>query len=128
MRVTQGGCSFLILSLFLLGSGLGVEGPEMVRFETEIGPALLDHRGHQRRLGEDCSICHHKEDEGSKTPCGDCHKRREEGEGKGDAPACFDVKMKLCRGCHLDKREGGSGSKAPIHCEECHDIKARARE
>lgn len=128
MRVALGGHYLLILSLFLFAFGLEVGGAETLRFETEIGPAILKHREHQKRLGQDCSVCHHKEQEGRRKPCGDCHRRRAQGEGKGDAPTYFDAKMKLCRGCHLEKREGESGSRAPILCEECHDIRAWARE
>ncbi len=115
-----------LLSLFLLASGPAVEGPDAIRFETDIGPATLDHRGHQRWLNEDCSVCHHQEEEGRKKACRTCHKGRIEAEERGGAPAYFDVKMKLCRGCHLERREKDKASKAPIHCSECHDIRAKA--
>lgn len=120
-------CRVLVMSLFLLASGPVVQGPETIRFETGIGSATLDHRGHQVRVGIDCRVCHHPEDKGAKKPCGNCHKGRVEALQEGGAPAYFDVKMKLCRGCHLEKREADRASQAPIHCAECHDIREKAK-
>lgn len=110
----------------MLVVGPVAEGPETIRFEADIGPATLDHRGHQRRLNKNCSVCHHREEEGTKKACRTCHKGRIEAEQQGGAPAYFDVKMKLCRGCHLERREKDDASKAPLHCAECHDIRAKA--
>ena len=119
------GLPFLVLGLFLV-SAVGHQGPETLRFETDLGPVTMDHRMHQNAWTENCSVCHHREEKEGRKPCGDCHKGRAEAEQKGGAPAYFEVKMKLCRGCHLKKREADSASKAPIHCEECHDIRAKA--
>ena len=120
-------CWILVMSLFVLASGPVVQGPETVRFETDIGPATLDHRGHQVRMGIDCGVCHHLAESGAKKPCSGCHKGRVEARQEGGAPAYFDVKMKLCRGCHLEKREADRASRAPIHCAECHDIREKAQ-
>ena len=117
-----------MLGVFLLASGSVVEGPETIRFETDVGPATLNHRGHQSLLKDDCSVCHHPDEKGKKKACGECHKGRVEATEQEGAPAYFDVKMKLCRGCHLAKREADRASRAPIHCRECHDIRAKSRE
>jgi hypothetical protein len=116
------------VGVVLLAAGLPQQGPEQVRFDTDIGPATFDHRGHQVRLGIGCEVCHHQAEEGAKRPCGECHKGRMEAEREGGAPAYFDVKMKLCRGCHLERREKAGDTKAPIHCADCHDIREKARE
>ena len=126
-------CPRSLKGLSLVGFGLllamaaGSRGPATLRFETDLGPVTMDHRMHQNAWTEDCSVCHHREEKEGRKPCGDCHKGRAEAEQKGGAPAYFEVKMKLCRGCHLKKREADSASKAPIHCEECHDIRAKAK-
>jgi Class III cytochrome C family len=117
-----------ILSLLLLASGPAPEGPDTIRFETDIGPAFLNHREHQRRFRDDCSICHHQAEAGRRRACSLCHKGRLEAPGKEGAPSYFTVKMNLCRGCHLAKRESGMAPKAPIHCQECHDMRAKARQ
>lgn len=119
---------FSVPGLLLLASGFAQEGPGHIRFETEVGLATFDHRGHQTRLGIGCDLCHHQAEQGVKRPCGGCHKGRVEAEKEGGAPAYFDVKMKLCRGCHLAKREKEGNPKAPIHCADCHDIREKARE
>lgn len=118
----------ILLSVFLLASGSSGQGPERIRFESDVGPATFDHRGHQSRLGIDCAVCHHREEKGPREPCGRCHKGRVEAEAEGGAPAYFDVKMKLCRGCHLEKREKEANARAPIHCADCHDIREKAKE
>lgn len=121
-------CWILVASWFLLALGVVEEGPETIRFETAVGPATLDHRGHQRRVGNNCSVCHHQAEEGKKKACGKCHSGRVEASGQEGTPSYFDVKTKLCRGCHLEKRETERTSTAPIHCRECHDIRAKAQE
>jgi hypothetical protein len=125
MRSQLGWVTFL--SLLILAAETVPEGPGTIRFETDIGPATLDHRGHQKRLNHDCAVCHHQEERGGRKPCGSCHKLRLEVE-EGGPPSYFDVKMKLCRGCHLEEREKDRASKAPIECSECHDIRAKVGE
>ncbi len=117
-----------MICLLLLAAVPVGEGPEKIRFETDVGPAAFDHWAHQAARGIDCSVCHHQ-DSGRdvKRPCGRCHRGRGEAGQPGGAPAYFDVKMKLCRGCHLERRESDEASKAPIHCAECHDIREKAR-
>ena len=123
MRAQPGWVTFL--SLLFLASATALEGPVTIRFETDVGPATLEHRGHQKRLNHDCSVCHHQEEQGVRKACSGCHKLRLEAE-EGGPPSYFDVKMKLCRGCHLERREKDRASTAPIGCAECHDIKAKA--
>jgi hypothetical protein len=116
-----------VFFLLFLTAGTVSEGPVTIRFETDIGPATLDHRGHQRRLNHDCSVCHHQEDKPVREACRGCHKLGLEAH-EGGPPSYFDVKMKLCRGCHLSRREEDKASRAPIGCSECHDIRAKAKE
>ncbi len=121
------GTSFLLLGP-LIACLAGSRGPETLRFETDLGPATMNHRMHQNAWTANCSVCHHIREKGRKKPCRECHKGRAEAEEReGGAPSYFEVKMRLCRGCHLKRREADSASKAPIHCEECHDIKAKTQ-
>jgi hypothetical protein len=116
-----------VLGLSLLCLGPVSKGPETIRFETEIGPAVFPHRRHQVGTGIGCHVCHHQTGKGENKPCGECHKGRVEALNQKGAPAYFDVKMKLCRGCHLARRDADKASEAPIHCAECHDIREEAR-
>ena len=96
-------------------------GPEVITFEADLGPVLFHHRKHQHSLKQNCVICHHKGSE--KTPaCRSCHKKKKD--TAEEDPICFfEVKMSLCRGCHQRERDQETSTKAPIHCNECHDTK-----
>jgi len=117
----------VFFGVLLLPLALNAQGQDTIRYETDIGPVTFDHKGHQNLLKNSCSTCHHLEEEEAKKACGNCHKGKIEAEEDGP-PAFFDVKMKLCRGCHLKEREANRNSPAPIHCKECHDIKAQTKQ
>jgi hypothetical protein len=96
-------------------------GPEIITFEAELGPVTFPHRRHQQQLKNSCVQCHHKGSE-KDNHCRHCHKRKIETK-EGEPVSFFDVKMKLCRGCHQQLRDNEMSTKAPIHCTECHDVK-----
>ena len=96
-------------------------GPERVLFESPLGPVTFDHSRHVEFLNRQCTKCHHQEEK-KRQPCRRCHKKKAEIR-EGDPPPFYQVKMVLCRGCHLERNETGEKGKAPIHCEQCHDIK-----
>jgi predicted transposase YbfD/YdcC len=102
-------------------SAIQEPGPERLIFTAELGPVSFPHRSHLQQIKNGCIQCHHK---GSETDhhCRNCHKRKIETK-EGDAVAFFDVKMNLCRGCHQQLRDNETSARAPIHCNECHDVK-----
>jgi hypothetical protein len=118
---------FLFLWFFFWppGSVLGESGPEKVLFETTLGPVTLDHARHVQFLNLDCIQCHHRQEK-ERQRCRTCHKKKSETR-EGDPPSFYQVKMRLCRGCHLEKNEMEDNAKAPIHCEQCHDIRRMTR-
>lgn len=115
--------------LFLVPAVAGMTledmGPDRILFETKLGPVAFAHSGHAQLLNQGCTGCHHQEKKGDRQPCRRCHKKKAE-TAEGDPPSFYQVKMDFCRGCHLERREGGSSAKAPIHCERCHDIRKMA--
>ena len=95
--------------------------PEIIVFTAELGPVYFPHTKHQHQLLNNCAQCHHKGSEKDHR-CRNCHKRKIETK-EGDPVSFFDVKMKLCRGCHQQLRDNEKSRTAPIHCTECHDVK-----
>lgn len=101
-------------------------GPEAVVFETPLGPVSFAHGRHRDSLEIECLKCHHGP-EGVKSPsCRSCHKKKAE-TGEGDPPSFYKVKMEFCRGCHLEKKENEQACRAPVNCEQCHDMKKMVR-
>jgi hypothetical protein len=96
-------------------------GPAVITFEADLGPVTFYHKKHQVYVKGDCVTCHHKIKDNSHT-CRTCHKKKKD-TLEGDPIPFFDVKMSLCRGCHQKLRDDESSQTAPIHCNECHDVK-----
>ena len=122
-----------------LGAGMwavacGPRAPKVVVFESSLGPVRFDHAHHVRDLNLECPTCHHpRPGEAKPQPraerpeaCRKCHQERSE-TAEGDPPSFYDVKMKLCRGCHLDRKTVDRDSRAPTDCEQCHDIRKALR-
>ncbi len=95
--------------------------PAIITFEADLGPVTFYHTKHQQYLKENCVLCHHKNKENIYA-CRKCHKKKKD-TVEGDPISFYDVKMNLCRGCHQRYLEQDTSSKAPIHCNECHDVK-----
>ena len=78
-------------------------------------PVEFDHAGHVD-MAEACTTCHHDQEPGDETACGDCHLA----EYDPAAPDVPDLKMAFhrnCLGCH---DENG----ATLACVDCHARKA----
>lgn len=115
------------LALAFLAGGAASEpvlerGPDRVVFETTLGPVSFDHGRHRDSLGIECLKCHHGPAQAASRACRSCHKKKAE-TAEGDAPSFYQVKMEFCRGCHLEKKENDRLSRAPVNCEQCHDMK-----
>lgn len=115
------------LAIALLAAGPAPDpardsGPESVVFDTPLGPVSFAHERHRDSLGIECLKCHHGP-EGVKAPsCRSCHKKKAE-TGEGDPRSFYQVKMEFCRGCHLERKENEQSTRAPVNCEQCHDMK-----
>jgi len=99
-------------------------GPGIVVFETPLGPVSFGHARHGKDLAIECGKCHHPTSRGkmARQPCRDCHKKRAE-TVDGGPPSFYQVKMELCRGCHVEESQTRERKRAPVACEQCHDIK-----
>jgi hypothetical protein len=98
------------------------KGSTFIFFQTSLGSVTFLHNNHGKYVKGDCAVCHHIKSEKKKEACRNCHKRKTE-TLEGDPLSFYDVKMSLCRGCHREKRAANKASKAPVFCEECHNVK-----
>ena len=115
---------FLIfLTIFTFSQTSCAEDPDMIIFETKYGPVTFFHNRHKVYVCDDCTICHHMKRKKIRQACRNCHKKKLETREE-NPPSFYDIKMKLCRGCHRAKRDESEGQKAPVNCEECHNTKA----
>lgn len=101
--------------LFLIALfSFAADQPEKITLQAKMGNVTFDHKAHAETLKIACVTCHHTTKEGE-TPekCSSCH-------GKDPkAPAIKDAFHKGCQDCHKQKNEK-EGKKAPTKCTECH--------
>ncbi len=121
------GLVLVALALACLAAGTASEpvlerGPDTVVFETTLGPVLFAHGRHRDALAIECLKCHHGPGEVRTRACRSCHKKKAE-TAEGDPSSFYQVKMEFCRACHLGKKEEDRNSRAPVNCEQCHDMK-----
>jgi predicted CXXCH cytochrome family protein len=116
--------TLMVVSIAALGiSGhiayAGKKMPDTVTIKIEgskIAPVKFSHEIHTKKLKNDCSVCHHK-DQNPKEPqaCTACHPPKE---AEGATKVAKDAFHKLCQTCH--KENVAKGVKAPTKCAECH--------
>ncbi len=84
------------------------------RVQQKMAAVTFEHGAHQRRLGQDCTICHHTNSKGDTKmkSCAQCHGKIE------SVPAFKDAMHKKCQGCH--KKIQAQGKAAPTSCTGCH--------
>lgn len=103
--------SFVFVMAFSL---FAADAPENVTLKAKNGDVKLPHKTHAETLKITCVTCHHTTKEGQAVEkCSKCH---------GVDPkalAAKDAFHKLCQDCHKQKNEK-EGKKAPAKCMECH--------
>ncbi|MBN2466583.1 MAG: cytochrome c3 family protein [Deltaproteobacteria bacterium] len=95
--------------------------PDVIIFESSLGPVSFHHDRHLKETREDCTVCHHA----AKSPvrsCRRCHKHPNE-TGAGDPLPFYEVKMTFCRDCHRTRNNPEDREWAPVSCRGCHDVK-----
>ncbi len=123
-NMQKGSWAFMVLGFILLPVTLRAEGvgPELMVFKTRLGSVTFLHHNHGEYVNGECAKCHHTTAQSNQQACRNCHKSKPE-TLEGDPVSFYDVKMGLCRDCHREKRAAGEASKAPVLCEECHNVK-----
>ncbi len=108
--------SFGFVFLFVLAS-FAADAPETITLKAKNGDVNLPHKTHTETLKVTCVTCHHTTKEGQAVDkCSKCHG------ADPKALAAKDAFHKLCQDCHKQKNEK-EGKKAPTKCMECHKKK-----
>jgi len=95
-------------------SVFAADAPEKAVLKAKMGDVTFPHKFHTDTQKVACVTCHHTTKEGG-TPekCSKCHGTDPK------APAAKDAFHKVCQDCHKQKNEK-EGKKAPTKCTECH--------
>lgn len=106
--------AFLCFAFFVAFSVFAADAPEKAVLKAKNGDVTFPHKAHAETLKITCVTCHHTTKEGE-TPekCSKCHGTDPK------APAVKDAFHKVCQDCHKQKNEK-EGKKAPVKCMECH--------
>ena len=105
---------FIGISFILVFSLFAADAPEKVVLQAKMGNVTLPHKAHIETIKITCVTCHHTEKEGQAVEkCSKCHGTDPK------APAVKDAFHKLCQDCHKTKNEK-EGKKAPTKCTQCH--------
>lgn len=105
---------FIGISFVLALSIFAADAPEKVVLQAKMGNVTFPHKAHSETLKITCVTCHHTTKEGQEAEkCSKCHG------ADPKAPAVKDAFHKVCQDCHKTKNEK-EGKKAPTKCTQCH--------
>lgn len=122
----------LIMGVALVaGPILAQTAPEKVVLKgNPMGGVNFDHAKHAKLVGDaKCDTCHHASKpemalKSKNQKCQDCHAKTVAAPMKTTSKLAFHdamAKKGLCIDCHA--KEAAGGKKAPLKCNECHNVK-----
>lgn len=105
-----------LVTTFSIALDKGPESMKIERVKKKKPPVEFKHHEHQKRVKEDCTVCHHKSEKGAQPEaCSKCHKAKKD----GDTPGFKKAMHGTCKDCHKKEKAAGN-TKAPTKCKGCH--------
>jgi sRNA-binding protein len=121
----------LIMGAALVAGPILAQTPptKVVLKGNPMGGVNFDHAKHAKLVGDKCDTCHHaskpeKAMKAKQEKCQTCHTKEVAAPMKTTAKLAFHdamAKKGTCVDCHA--KEVAAGKKAPMKCNECHNVK-----